>query len=297
MPKGPMIFTSDAEENSLLTSVRYMAITNSIDWYAFIHISRNSYKAFIGIGSNVYKLVQYYDQFNSSVRRPKYIAYKIGTMNGRELEMIPDIFVTDRSSAYGFKVNDNISIITTDPWTPKKKEPCDDCDGFGSCKKCQHHTHTSEGMELFNQNDNSSDFIKGIHIDSNKEPFLSIQVNPDSLDKLYNVCKDCLDKNFEEGNLEAAKENLSVELCAITNISNTLALKDVSDLYDSPFNQEIKRIRSLLSSNFKSNLRKLEKKERNFDFMNYFFENRLANADSSETKSLFTNSFETILYW
>jgi hypothetical protein len=80
----------------------------------------------------------------------------------------------------------------------------------------------------------------------------------------------------------------------VANIHNKL---DNETDTNNPECQELKRLCSLLTSDFKVYLNKLEKEEPTFEFLNYFFENVLADSNEKEVKDLFTKSYETIQYW
>jgi hypothetical protein len=262
----------------LLNGLRHMDILNAIDWYAFIHYSRNVYITFIGIDLNVYRLMSFTP---NGTNRPMYLGYMVGSMNGRDIEFIPDIQFPKVDNDGRYIVPDSIRVITMDPWAPKH-----------NCKKC----NVSESMDFFNH-DNLNNTIKGIHVDKKtNEPFFGFTADVDGISKLYDKFHYTIGKNLREKNFTDMKDNLSLSFYAITTIDNDNENTDIQVDINIPDTQELKRLRSLLISDFKSYLGKLEKEEPSFDFLSYFFNNRLAN-DTKEARSLFTKTYETIMYW
>jgi hypothetical protein len=200
-------------------------------------------------------------------------------MNGRDLQ-INNLFY-DKLEEEDFA---KLRVITLDPWKP----------GYNKCD-CFKYGTTTEAMSAIFNNDNKLDTIKGIHVDRHtQDPYLEIKPTVDKVTVLYDKCHEVIPKNFKEKNFDDMKDNLSLSFYLVANIHNKL---DNEEDTTTPECQELKRLCSLLTSDFKVYLNKLEKEEPTFEFLNYFFDNVLACSESKEVKDLYLNSFETILYW
>jgi hypothetical protein len=277
MDKNTCISISKMHGVEILNALRHMMNIEAIDWYAFIYYGKNDYAAYIGLDINVYRLFQVEEE--SKNYRPSYIAYLIGTMNGRDLQ-INNLFY-DKLEEEDFA---KMRVISLDPWKP----------GYNNCD-CFKYGTTTEAMSAIFNNDNRLDTIKGIHVDKHtQEPYLGFKPSVDKVTDLYTKCHEVIPKNFKEKNFDDMKDNLSLSFYMVTNIHNKL---DNETDTNNPECQELKRLCSLLTSDFKVYLNKLEKEEPTFEFLNYFFENVLADSNEKEVKDLFTKSYETIQYW
>jgi hypothetical protein len=287
LSENTSVAVSKMHSVEILNALRHMMIIKAIDWYAFIYYGQNDYAPYIGLDNNVYRIVQIEEE--SKNYRPSYIAYLIGTMDARDIRF--DNFFHNKihfDSLFYNKLEEEdfakLRVITLDPWKP----------GYNKCD-CFKYGTTTEAMSAIFNNDNKLDTIKGIHVDRHtQDPYLEIKPTVDKVTVLYDKCHEVIPKNFKEKNFDDMKDNLSLSFYLVANIHNKL---DNEEDTTTPECQELKRLCSLLTSDFKVYLNKLEKEEPTFEFLNYFFDNVLACSESKEVKDLYLNSFETILYW
>jgi hypothetical protein len=268
---------SKVQAKTLIFTLKRLKELKVISWWAFISgVGNCDYSGYVGIESNVYKVLLYTEEGNY---KPKCIVYLIGNVFSTRFEYKYDIVTHDNDK---YKIN--TSVMTISPWEVYNKPSIELESTFGA---------------LFDKKNP----LMGFNVDKhNNLNFCGTCTDGKNSSDVIKFFSDTIKKSFDDENYEDAKDNLACLLHKIAMLDTDI--KHGEEKPNSSYGvylNDNKQFRSMLIGDFKFYLNKMEKKFPNFDMldtMKNYHKNMYFNAEMpKDTESYYSNLLVTIRYW